>query len=188
MANSNKVKKMIGESSSKGKRRKPLSFLVCCPRLSNVSFCILSIICITLNISLLYKNHSILKNNDDENPFYSTLNHKVQQHIVTNIKNAPSSKWMVNPVNATKKIRHSNESLYLIFSTDCSKYQRWQSYILFHSARKIKQPGNITRIVSGCNNDKEEMEEREWFDTHIIRSTKDDDPSFFFIFISHHPI
>jgi hypothetical protein len=40
---------------------------------------------------------------------------------------------------------------HIIFSTGCSIYQDWQSYLFFFFAMKSKQPGTITRIVSGCD-------------------------------------
>ena len=43
---------------------------------------------------------------------------------------------------------------HVVFSTSCSTQQHWESYILFYHAWKVGQPGNVTRIVSGCN-DKE---------------------------------
>jgi len=55
---------------------------------------------------------------------------------------------------------------HIIFSTDCSPYQRWQSYLLFFHAHRVKQPGKITRIASGCN-DEEAKEEVEWHTEHI---------------------
>jgi peptidyl serine alpha-galactosyltransferase len=39
---------------------------------------------------------------------------------------------------------------YMLFSTGCTKFQDWQSIVLFYSAKKVNQPGNITRLVSGC--------------------------------------
>jgi hypothetical protein len=57
---------------------------------------------------------------------------------------------------------------HLIFSTDCSKFQHWQSYLLFHSAYKVNQPGTVTRIASGCS--KEEIEaENTWHQEHITK-------------------
>lgn len=47
---------------------------------------------------------------------------------------------------------------HVVFSTDCSSFQRWQSYLLFYSAHKVHQPGIVTRIASGCNRDEEERE------------------------------
>ena len=54
-----------------------------------------------------------------------------------------------------------NMTLYLVFSTDCSPSQHWESYLLFFSAMRTKQPGLITRIASGCT-EKETEEAREW--------------------------
>ena len=50
---------------------------------------------------------------------------------------------------------------HLIFSTDCSGYQHWQSYLLFYNAYKVKQPGTVTRIASGCSQE-EEIKEQEF--------------------------
>ena len=44
--------------------------------------------------------------------------------------------------------------LYVIFSTDCSEFQDWQSMLLFHSANTVQQKGGITRIASGCSDEK----------------------------------
>lgn len=55
----------------------------------------------------------------------------------------------------------NNQTLYLVFSTDCSPSQHWESYLLFFSAMRSKQLGLITRIASGCT-EKETEEAREW--------------------------
>lgn len=48
----------------------------------------------------------------------------------------------------------SDENIHSIFSTDCSPFQDWQTLLLFHSAKVIKQKGPITRIASGCTEEK----------------------------------
>lgn len=48
---------------------------------------------------------------------------------------------------------------HVVFSTDCSAFQRWQSYLLFYSAFKVHQPGIVTRIASGCNSEEEKREQ-----------------------------
>merc|ERR1719232_1244004 len=60
----------------------------------------------------------------------------------------------------------SEKQYHLVFSTDCSAYQHWQSYMLFFSAMKINQPGFVTRIASGCS-EEDERNERAWHETHI---------------------
>lgn len=42
---------------------------------------------------------------------------------------------------------------FMAFSTGCSPLQHWQSLLFFYFAHKVKQPGNVTRIVSGCSPD-----------------------------------
>lgn len=71
----------------------------------------------------------------------------------------------------------TNTTLHIIFSTDCSPYQQWQSYLFFYSAYIIGQPGYITRIVSGCYDDddddgdtrkkKKKDEELQWHNIHV---------------------
>lgn len=51
--------------------------------------------------------------------------------------------------------------MYTVFSTDCGAFQHWQSYLLFFSAMRIRQPGFITRIASGCSDD-QINEAKEW--------------------------
>ncbi len=46
------------------------------------------------------------------------------------------------------------DDIYVVFSTDCEPYQDWQSLVLFHSAKLVKQKGVITRIASGCTEEK----------------------------------
>jgi hypothetical protein len=41
-------------------------------------------------------------------------------------------------------------SYHVIFSTACSPQQNWQSYVFFYHALAVHQPGNVTRIASGC--------------------------------------
>ena len=78
----------------------------------------------------------------------------------------------------------TNTTLHIIFSTDCSTYQQWQSYLFFYSAYTVGQPGYITRIVSGCNDDDDddsssskkkmkEDKERQWHNRHIRQVMSD---------------
>ncbi|KAL7551482.1 hypothetical protein ACHAWF_014692 [Thalassiosira exigua] len=39
---------------------------------------------------------------------------------------------------------------YTTFSTACSPSQNWQSFLFFYYAHKVKQPGKVVRIASGC--------------------------------------
>ncbi len=73
----------------------------------------------------------------------------------------------INPINGVKQQSISsagsmdatnNPNYHIVFSTDCSKYQKWQTYLLFYSAMRVKQPGTVTRIASGCTPAEEESE------------------------------
>lgn len=47
--------------------------------------------------------------------------------------------------------------MHVVFSTDCSGYQDWQTLLLFHSATVVGQKGRITRIASGCDEAKQKQ-------------------------------
>jgi hypothetical protein len=52
----------------------------------------------------------------------------------------------------TKKesLHPTRPSYHVIFSTGCSPQQNWLSYVFFYHALAVHQPGNVTRIASGC--------------------------------------
>ena len=45
--------------------------------------------------------------------------------------------------------------IHIVFSTDCTAYQDWQTIVFFHSATVVGQKGRITRIASGCNEEQQ---------------------------------
>ena len=47
------------------------------------------------------------------------------------------------------------DEMHVIFSTDCSFFQDWQTLLVFHSAVRVGQKGRITRIASGCEDIKQ---------------------------------
>jgi hypothetical protein len=57
-----------------------------------------------------------------------------------------------NNIHITKPF--DPDEVHIIFSTDCSTYQDWQTLVVFFSAKQVGQKGEITRIASGCNDDK----------------------------------
>ena len=65
------------------------------------------------------------------------------------------------------EIHASDHTRYhIIFSTDCSPFQHWQSYLVFFSAMNVRQPGHVTRIASGCEGDDVKLIQ-DWFHDHI---------------------
>jgi hypothetical protein len=64
------------------------------------------------------------------------------------VTNRESSLAMAVPVKPKPKAGHP--LYFMVFSTSCSPFQNWQAMAFFHFAKKVKQPGNVTRLVSGC--------------------------------------
>jgi hypothetical protein len=60
---------------------------------------------------------------------------------------------------------------HVVFSTDCSPYQHWQSYLVFYTAMKVHQPGHVTRIASGCDDD-EAAAMTTWFEREVQYMSK----------------
>ena len=68
--------------------------------------------------------------------------------------------------DAALELHTDNTRYHVIFSTDCSPYQHWQSYLVYYSAYKVRQPGHVTRIASGCTEEESDAI-LEWFDAHV---------------------
>jgi peptidyl serine alpha-galactosyltransferase len=68
---------------------------------------------------------------------------------------------------------------HIVFSTGCSMYQDWQSYVFFYHAMISKQSGIITRIVSGCTEEQQVQLERIFEDEirSIVEHEEDDHDS-----------
>ena len=87
-----------------------------------------------------------------------------QKRYNSNIK---SEKWELTSSEDIALLTGPEEtSIHIVFSTDCSPYQHWQSYLFFISALRVRQPGRITRIASGCT-DEEKISIQNWHDEHI---------------------
>jgi hypothetical protein len=56
-----------------------------------------------------------------------------------------------------ENVKGTDVEHHVIFSTGCTTFQDWQSYMFFFHAMKAGQPGHVTRIASGCK--PEEAEE-----------------------------
>lgn len=75
-------------------------------------------------------------------------------------------------VDAAPLLDADGTLLHVIFSTDCSEFQHWQSYLLFHSAMTVRQPGRVTRIASGCSDEQRETV-NAWHEEHVRRVMSD---------------
>jgi hypothetical protein len=81
--------------------------------------------------------------------------HKVPENLV--------GKSMLTPEeDDALEYDSTGQRYHVTFSTDCSPYQHWQSYLVYFTAMKNRQPGHVTRIVSGCD-PKEAVAMNQWF-------------------------
>jgi hypothetical protein len=82
--------------------------------------------------------------------------------------------------NGSKKPKY-----HIVFSTDCTGYQHWQSYLLYFSAMKVNQPGKVTRIASGCKDD-ERKKLIEWHKKHVTPMSPLDEPNKYTLHLTPH--
>ena len=54
------------------------------------------------------------------------------------------------PTRTAETTARDDSNLHLVFSTGCSPFQDWQSYVFFYHAKKSGQQGQVTRVASGC--------------------------------------
>lgn len=71
--------------------------------------------------------------------------------------------------NAQAQSFASSPFYHIVFSTSCTPQQTWESMVFFYHAMKIQQPGNITRIVSGCDT-KQTQDLQMWHQEHIQKA------------------
>lgn len=75
------------------------------------------------------------------------------------------------------KTSATGDHFHIVFSTDCTPYQDWQSLLVFHSAFIVGQKGSITRIASGCNEEKQveitELYKKLWGSIYNAHFTPD---------------
>ena len=72
------------------------------------------------------------------------------QHPINNLADATEDS------GGSSSSGNSSPEYYLVFSTGCSASQNWQSFLFFYHAHKVRQPGHIVRIASGCTVDQQQ--------------------------------
>mmetsp|Transcript_40926 Transcript_40926/g.96041 ORF Transcript_40926/g.96041 Transcript_40926/m.96041 type:complete len:548 (-) Transcript_40926:190-1833(-) len=88
--------------------------------------------------------------------------------VTTSLEEAKATALDLKPIIKGSTSKTKSPIMHLVFSTDCSSYQHWQSYLLFYSALRVHQDqvGYVTRIASGCT-DSEIAEFKSWHEKHI---------------------
>lgn len=98
---------------------------------------------------------------------------KKMKSLDANSNASPPARHHLKQSTPPKKEAHTDGKLsrdkinyHVIFSTTCSEQQDWESYVLFYHAWKVNQPGNVTRLASGCSPE-EEKTLTEFHASHI---------------------
>ena len=65
-------------------------------------------------------------------------------------------------IKASRSKNNAPPNIHIVVSTDCTAYQHWQAILLYYSARRVQQPGSITRIASGCTIQQQHVIQEEW--------------------------
>ena len=79
-----------------------------------------------------------------------------QKTVVNQLADSPEATNVIISANLViAKPLELMAPVHVVFSTDCTFFQDWQSLLVFHSATAVGQEGNITRIASGCSIEKQ---------------------------------
>ena len=150
---------------------------------------VVSISTLVVPWTLVDQAHELLGPGDPQH--HSVGNHLKQQSVITQQhhlekKSAEEiSSKIVRPkadaVSNTKGIQEASNSTegyflthatpyHTIFSTGCSIFQDWQSYVFFYHVMQSGQEGHVTRIASGCNRaEKQQLQEMFGREISVMR-------------------
>jgi hypothetical protein len=83
-----------------------------------------------------------------------------------------ATKASITSKTASRTDTNTNETepvpnYHIAFSTSCNEQQHWESMVFFYHAYKVKQRGTVTRILSGCETEKESQDAQTFFDKYI---------------------
>lgn len=91
---------------------------------------------------------------------------RVDQHLhqhLTAVTSNTDTKSTRNEDTQNHSPRPNNDIVHLVFSTDCSGYQHWQGIALWYAAQSAGHPGPVSRMASGCSNERRRREiAAEW--------------------------
>ena len=136
---------MNGGKSSNGKLR------------NGIGLCVSAILCIPIIIITFIIYKIII------GPFLTTHHYIIPFLTTTSLSSSKSASLVKNDGGNGISTTSGGYEYHVVFSTGCSLYQDWQSYVFFYGAVLAKQPGTITRIVSGCKDSSEEQKMRDIF-------------------------
>ncbi|KAL7519711.1 hypothetical protein ACHAWX_004470 [Stephanocyclus meneghinianus] len=83
-------------------------------------------------------------------------------HEHTSAAPIPNKPPITQDIQSERRDASSSKDVHIVFSTDCSGYQHWQSIALYYSAKRSGHLGPVTRIASGCETWAQDEITEEW--------------------------
>jgi hypothetical protein len=114
-----------------------------------------------------------LKLEQISNSHLAQLNGRQESPLILGSKQASDTVRSANLIqNTTSSAQYAQDTsstptIHIVFSTSCNEQQHWESMVFFYHAHKVNQPGTVTRILSGCKDDKETQEAVDFFTSYI---------------------
>eukprot|EP00934_Nitzschia_sp_Nitz4_P007256 Nitzschia sp. Nitz4//scaffold192_size41448//2057//3710//NITZ4_007480-RA/size41448-snap-gene-0.52-mRNA-1//-1//CDS//3329540221//7246//frame0 len=111
---------------------------------------------LTCLVALTLYSLPLRLDNSNENKPFPNLPKKpeaVPNVVVPKVKKveAEDEAPVTYPLPQYPPLEKGKTNYHTIFSTGCSTFQDWQSYVLFYHLLSSGQEGPVTRIASGCN-------------------------------------
>lgn len=155
-----------GSNNSNTDRSKPI-ISKAQPMVSNFTVFAVVVICLTLGVlQNSHMQHQQQQQHGNNGPRQTQAITTASDNGTTE-KGGQSKQSLLTPTEDENLNRDAEGVRYhLIFSTDCSPYQHWQSFLVYYTAMKVRQPGTVTRIASGCSGD-DAQAMRHWFQEDI---------------------
>lgn len=99
--------------------------------------------------------------------FYFIKLHQIK--LDSNIHQAGRSEIISAKHQVDKGHGQSSRDVHIVFSTDCSGYQHWQSIASYYALRRAGHLGPVTRIASGCSPKQEDAIRTEFHKIQQLR-------------------
>jgi hypothetical protein len=84
-------------------------------------------------------------------PQKTTISTTEATQTAENVPPAQSTQTAGNTETAGNTQAASDSDIHVVFTSGCDLYQSWQAEMLLNSHMFVGQPGQITRVVTGCD-------------------------------------
>lgn len=106
------------------------------------------------NIKSIHFNIRDVVDGTLESPYLRSRNEESDTDHDTDHLTTTTAEDRETETKYSSQVDKSEPPIHVVFSTDCSFFQDWQTIVVFFSAVQVRQQGEITRIASGCDEDK----------------------------------